>query len=172
MESRSERVSLFALLCAVVVWLGGTNVRSAVGFNLLIPWTLEFKPYLHPYVERKVYELVALSSAIVDIAYIIVWIAGIMFLRATSLKLKEHGWLMMSAILFYLFTPVEIYTMILDARIWLLDHIGSNDLVEYRILFMHRLGALAGVPLIALLCYYTVLWLVIFKPMRLHTQRQ
>ncbi len=172
MESRRAKISLFILFLSAIVWLGGTNIRSAVGFNLLIPGTLEFKPYLHPYVERKVYELVALSSIIVDIAYVIVWISGIAFLRATSLKLKENGWLMMSTILFFLFTPVEIYTMVLDARIWLLDHIGSNDLVEYRILFMHRLGALAGVPLIALLCYYTVLWLIIFKPMRLRSPQE
>jgi hypothetical protein len=68
--------------------------------------------------------------------------------------------------LFYLFTPVEIYTMVLDMRFWYFDFIGSNDLVEFRKLFIHRLAALSGVPMIAILCYYTAIVLAVFKPLR------
>jgi hypothetical protein len=164
MESRAGKTSLFVLLCAGVVWLGGINIRAMIGFDLLTTGTIDFKPNIHPYVERTVYGLIAQGSLIVDIAYIVFWVSGVVFLRSTILKLKEHGWLMMSAILFYLFTPVEIYTMVLDGKIWYLDHIGSFDLVEFRTLFIHRLAALSGVPLIALLCYYTIPWLVVFRP--------
>ena len=41
---------------------------------------------------------------------------------------------------------------------------GANAPVEFRQLFIHRLGALAGVPIIALMCYYTIVVLVIFRP--------
>lgn len=76
---------------------------------------------------------------------------------------------MMGAILFYLFTPVEIYTMILDAQMWYLDHIGSNDLVEFRKLFIHRLAALAGVPMIALMSYFTAIGFAVFRPFQRST---
>ena len=72
---------------------------------------------------------------------------------------------MMSALLFCLFTPVEVYTLILDLKMWYLDFHGSNDLVEFRKLFVHRLAALAGVPIIALLCYYTIIVLSVVRPM-------
>ncbi len=166
MSQRTSHVLLLIISIAAITWLGGINIRAMIGFDLLETGTIDFKPNIHPYVERAVYALVAQSSIIVDVAYIVVWIAGIVWLRATHLKLRQEGWLMMSALLFYLFTPVEIYTMVLDVRMWILDHLGSNDLVEFRKLFIHRLGALAGVPLIALLCYYTIIPLVIFKPMR------
>ncbi len=149
----------------IVCWLGGINVRAIIGFNLLQTGTLDFKPNIHPYVERTVFGLIAQSSLVVMYAYIAVWIAGIVFLRTSSFRLREHGWLMMSAILFYMFTPVEVYTMILDFQMWLLDSRGSNDLVEFRKLFIHRLAALAGVPMIALLSYYTIFLLAIFRPM-------
>ena len=165
-ESRTAKASALCLLLAGIVWLGGINIRAMVAFDLLIPGTIDFKANIHPYVERAVYELIAQASLIVDIAYIVVWISGIVFLRSTVMRLREHGWLMMSAILFYVFTPVEIYTMVLDAKIWYLDHIGSFDLVEFRTLFIHRLAALAGAPMIALLCYYTVVVLAVFRPMR------
>jgi hypothetical protein len=167
METRTAKISFLFLSIAAICWLGGLNVRALVGFDLLQVGTLDFKPNIHPYVERAVFSLIAQSSIVVTYAYAIVWISGIIFLRTTSLRLKEHGWLMMSAILFYLFTPVEVYTMVLDIKMWYLDYLGSNDLVEFRKLFIHRLGALAGVPMIALLSYYTIIVLAIFRPMRL-----
>ena len=137
-----------------------------MGFDLLQMGTLDFKPNVHPYVERTVFSLIAQSSVVVNVAYAIVWIFGILFLKTTVFRFREHGWLMMCAILFYLFTPVEIYTMVLDFKMWYLDFIGSNDLVEFRKLFIHRLAALAGLPMIALLSYYTTIGLVVFRPLR------
>ena len=154
------------IVIAAVCWLGGVNVRALVGFNLLQMGTLDFKPNIHPYVERAIFGLIAQASMVVNVAYIIVWFAGLVYLRMTKLTLRQNGWLMMSAILFYLFTPVEVYTGILDMRMWYLDFIGSNDLVEFRKLFIHRLAALAGVPMIALLSYYTIIALAVVRPMR------
>ncbi|MBI1806919.1 MAG: hypothetical protein HYR76_07705 [Ignavibacteria bacterium] len=166
MESRTAKIALIVLLISSVCWLGGINIRAMIGFDLLQPGTLDFKPNIHPFVERAVFALIAQSSVIVNLAYVIAWCAGILYLRTAELKLKQHGWLLMCAILFYLFTPVEIYTMVLDVRIWYLDYIGSNDLVEFRKLFIHRLAALSGVPMIALLCYYTILVLTIVRPLQ------
>jgi hypothetical protein len=169
MNRRAERISLFVLLVAATVWLGGINVRAIIGANLLEMGTLDFKPNIHPYVERVVFSLVAQGSLLVNTAYIITWIAGLIYLRTTGLRFRENGWLVMSAIFFYMFTPVEIYTMVLDLKMWLLDHAGSNDLVEFRKLFIHRLAALSGVPFIALLCYYTGILVIVFQPLRRRT---
>jgi hypothetical protein len=113
-----------------------------------------------------VFGLIVQTSFVVDIAYAIAWFSGIIFLSTSPFKLREHGWLMMSAILFYIFTPVEVYAMVLDAKMMYLDYLGSNDLVEFRKLFIHRLAALSGVPMIALLCYYTMLAVLIFQPLK------
>jgi hypothetical protein len=166
MTKRANDTLFLILLLAAITWLGGITIRAMIGFDLLETGTIDFKPNIHPYVERAVYAVIAQASAVIDIAYAVLWITGILWLRSTPLVLRRNGWLMMSAILFYLFTPVEIYVIVLDFRIWLLDHLGSNDLVEFRKLFIHRLGALAGVPMIALLCYYTIIPLAVFKPMR------
>lgn len=171
MESRTSKISLCILCIGAICWLGGINIRALIGFNLLQTGTLDFKPNIHPYVERIVFGLIAQSSIVVIYAYAAVWISGLVFLKTTSLRLKENGWLMMSAILFYLFTPVEIYTIVLDIKMWLLDYAGSNDLVEFRKLFIHRLAALAGVPMIALLSYYTVIVLIVVQPFRKHRQQ-
>lgn len=166
MGMRAEKISLLVLCLSAGFWLGGLNVRAAIGFDLLQMGTLEFKPNIHPYVERAVFSLIAQSSLIVGAAYIACWVSAVAYLVSCRMTFRENGWLLMSAILFFLFTPVEIYTMVLDARMWLLDHQGSNDLVEFRKLFIHRLAALSGVPMIALLCYYTSVAFAVFRPMR------
>jgi hypothetical protein len=166
METKISKISSVILITAAIVWLGGLNIRAMVGFDMLQMGTLDFKPNIHPYVERTVFSLVAQSSIVIDIAYGIVWLVGILWLKTTKLSVRKNGWLMMSAILFYMFTPVEIYTIILDLKMWYLDFLGSNDLVEFRKLFIHRLGALSGVPMIAILSYYTIIVLAIFRPLQ------
>jgi hypothetical protein len=166
MKSRIENITLLVLLLSGAFWLGGLNVRAAVGFDLLQMGTLEFKPNIHPYVERAVFSLIAQSSLLVGISYVVCWISAAVYLATCRMTMRENGWLMICAILFFLFTPVEIYTMVLDGRMWILDHQGSNDLVEFRKLFIHRLAALSGVPMIALLCYYTAVAFAVFRPMR------
>ena len=166
METKISKISSVILIIAAIVWLGGLNIRAMVGFDMLQMGTLDFKPNIHPYVERTVFSLIALSSIVIDIAYSIVWLAGILWLKTTKLSMRKNGWLMMSAILFYMFTPVEVYTIILDLKMWYLDFLGSNDLVEFRKLFIHRLGALSGVPMIAILSYYTIIVLAIFRPLQ------
>lgn len=170
MEGRTTRLALFVFVLASLCWLGGINIRALVGFDLLRIGTLDFKPNIHPFVERTIFSLLAQSSLVVNGAYIVAWLAGIVYLATTRFQCKKEGWLLMSAILFYLFTPVEVYTMVLDFQMWRLDMLGSNDLVEFRKLFIHRLGALSGLPLIALLCYYTIIGLVVFRPLRRKTE--
>jgi hypothetical protein len=59
-----------------------------------------------------------------------------------------------------------VYAFILDVKMMVLNFYGSNDLVEYRKLLIHRLAALSGVPFIAILCYLTMLGCIIFQPLR------
>ena len=160
------RCALVVMVLGAVTWLGGINVRASVGFSLLQFGTLEFKPNIDPGIERAVFSLVAQSSMILNSAYALLLVATIVWMRAARPDFRAEGWLMIASILFFAFVPVEIYTMVLDVRIWMLDAAGSNDLVEFRKLFIHRLAALSGVPMIALLSYYTGIALVVFRPLR------
>jgi hypothetical protein len=94
-----------------------------------------------------------------------VLISAVWFLRTTNLKFKQNGWLIMSAVLFFLFVPAEIYTYYIDIKFMLLYFSYPPDHDELLRLFGMRLGALSGVPVIALLCYYTIIPLAIFRPL-------
>jgi hypothetical protein len=163
-STRVSHAALFLLLVGGVIWLGAVNIRALISNDMLKTGTLEFEEYLAPEAEREIFRLISFTSVVIMISYTIVLVSGAVFLATSPLRLKEHGWLMMSAILFSLFVPVELYTMYLDARMVYMEFFTTAGNDVFRQLFHARLGALAGAPLVALLCYYTIIALAVFRP--------
>lgn len=158
------RAALFMLIVASVFWLGAVNIRAIIGNDMLKPGTLEFEEYLDPEAEREIFRLISFASVLIMISYAAVAVSGTVFLVTSPYRLREHGWLMMSAILFYVFAPVEIFTMVLDGRMAYMEFFTTAGNDVFRELFRARVSALAGVPLIALLSYYTIIGLAVFRP--------
>jgi hypothetical protein len=158
------RVALFVMIIAGILWLGAVNMRAIIGNDMLRTGTMEFDELLPPDAEREIFRLLSIVSIAVILGYAITLVSSIVFLSSSPYRLKEHGWLMMSAILFYCFVPVELYTLVLDARMVYSEFFTVTDNAYFRELFLARVGALAGAPLVALLCYYATIALAIFRP--------
>ena len=163
-SSRVSHAALFLLIVGAIIWLGAVNIRALISNDMLQPGTLEFEEYLAPEAEREIFRLISFTSVVIMISYTIVLVSGAVFLATSPLRLKEHGWLMMSAILFSLFVPVELFTMYLDARMVYMEFFTTAGNDVFRELFHARLGVLAGAPLVALPCYYTIIALAVFRP--------
>ena len=160
------KVSLFVLVLSSIFWLGGINARAMIGNDMLKPGTLEFEEYLSPEAEREVFRLISVCSVVIILAYAATVASSIVFFATSPLKFKENGWLMMSAILFLMFFPVEIYTMIIDTRMIYKEFFTTAENAVFRELFIARVKALSGVPVIGMLCYYTAIALAVFQPMK------
>ena len=166
------RVALFLMILAGILWLGAVNMRAIIGNDMLRTGSLEFDELLPPDAEREIFRLLSIASIVVILAYAATLVSSIIFLAASPYRLKEHGWLMMSAILFYLFVPIECFTMYLEGKMIYLEFFTTAENEVFRELLVARIGALAGAPFIAQLCYYTILALAIFQPFkkpRIHT---
>lgn len=165
-QSKSNKIALTLLIIAAIFWLGAINVRALIQNELLNFDQFNFRTNIPPDRENTLFQLIANSSIFIIICYIMVLISAVWFLISTNLKFKENGWLIMSTILFFLFVPVEIYTYYIDIRFILLYYSHPPNHDELLRLFGMRLGALSGVPVIALLCYYTIIPIAIFKPLK------
>jgi hypothetical protein len=165
------RVSLCVLLLGALTWFGTFITHIVLANELLEPGTVTVNPALSPDVEIHLYRTLGASAIPMVISYIVVFISGLIFLRTSPFRLRENGWLLMGALLFYLFVPVELFVMSLDIRMALLRFSTGVDVSTMRELFLARLGALAGTPFIAVLCYLTIIPLAIFQPFR-RTARQ
>jgi hypothetical protein len=160
------RIALLVVILGTVVWIGAIHARAFIGNELLDAGTLTVNTTLPPAEERMLYRLFAGTGMMMITGYVAVLIAGAVFLARSPYTLRQHGWLMMSAILLYLFVPVEVYAMILDVRMILAEFSTGADPLILRELFQARVGALAGAPFVALLCYYTIVVLAVFQPLR------
>jgi len=160
------RIALFIFVLSSTLWLGGAHVRVVIGNDLLKFGTLEFEEYIVPDAEREIYRLMCFTSLVVISSYLVALVSSAVFLVTSPFKLKEHGWLLMSAILFYLFVPVEVFTMIIDGRMIYSEFFTTADNGVFRELFLARIGALAGAPILAMLCYYTIIALAVFQPLK------
>lgn len=163
--SRSNKLALTLLIISAVFWLGGINVRTLIGNELLDYDQFDFRTSIPPDRENTLFQMLTNASLVVVISYVIVLISAVWFIVSTKLKMRENGWLLMSAILFFMFVPVEIYTNYLDVRFMILFQQGPPNHDELLKLFGERIGAFRGVPVIAVLCYYTIIPIAVFRPL-------
>lgn len=166
MEKPAAKIFLIIFILSASVWLYASSMKHYETGSLLKFGTVEFRESLDPDVERSAYDIIAKHSIIVFITYPVVLLCGFGYVTTTRRTFKEEGWLMMSAILLFLFIPVELYCFWLDWKIVGLNYWGNWELEEFRKSFLNRTAALAGLPLIAQLCYYTIPIFVIFKPFK------
>lgn len=177
-RSLPYRIGMTVFTVAGVLWLGGIVYRALIANELFIPGTLDFDPAILPAQESMLYQLIAASSLVVIIAYGVAIISAIVVFRSIPLRSKDHGWLLMAAILIFMFVPVELFTAYLDVRFILLweatrDQIVQHGLeafldvrAELQATVSHRIGALSGLPVMAVFCYLTALIVMIWQPMR------
>jgi hypothetical protein len=165
------RCALSVMLVGSVFWLGGFVIRATIADDLLIPGTMQFDNAIPPAVERHLYRVLAGTAIPMVGGYLVVLISSVIFLRTSPLRIREHGWLMMSALLLYMFIPVEVFAMRYDVRMIIMEFFSGGDLETLREIFLARVGALAGTPFIAMLCYFTIFVLAVFQPFRRTTQQ-
>jgi hypothetical protein len=165
-QTKSNKIALMLLIFGAIFWLGAINVRALIGNELLNYDQFDFRTSIPPDRENTLFQLLANSSVVIISAYAVVLISAVWFLKTTHLKIKQNGWLLMSAILFFIFVPAEAYTYYLDIKFAILYHSNPPNHDELLRIFGKRLGALSGIPVIALFCYYTIIGLAIFKPLK------
>ena len=149
--NKTAKISLFLLIVASVFWLGGINVRFFIGNQLLNYDEFNFRTSIPPDEENQIFKMISDSSLLIMIAYAVVLTCAIIFMKNCKINLRENPWLLMSALLFFAFVPVEIYTSYIDIKFMLLfDKRPANHdrLLE---LFGERIGFLRGVPWIAVM---------------------
>jgi len=164
-QSKSNKIALMLLIFGAIFWLGAINIRALIGNELLNYDQFNFRTSIPPERENTLFQLISNSSIVIISACFVVLGSAIWFLKTTNLKFKENGWLIMSSILFFGFVPVEAYTYYLDIKFAVLFHANPPNHDELLRIFGKRLGALSGIPVIALFCYYTIIGLAIFKPL-------
>jgi hypothetical protein len=164
--NKTAKLSLTLLIISAAVWLGAINVRFLIGNQLLNFDEFNFRTSIPPDEENLIFKMISDSSILIMAAYVFVFFSASVFLRSCRINFKENPWLLMCAVLFFMFSPVEIFTYYLDIKFILLFFSNPPDHDELLEIFGERIGFLRGVPWIAVMSYYTIIAIAVFQPLR------
>lgn len=164
--NKKASISLFILIVSAIFWLGAINVRFFIGNQLLNYDEFNFRTSIPPDEENQIFKMISDASILIMIFYPIVLISSILFLKNCRINLRENPWLLMCAILFFTFAPVELYTSYIDLKFILLFNQRPANHDQLLKFFGERIGFLRGVPWIGVMGYYTIIWIAVFKPLK------
>jgi hypothetical protein len=166
MKKHFIKIFLFLVIVGSIFWLGGFNIRAIIGNELFDRGTLNLKVGMSPEFDRALLTILAYSAIVTIIAYLIVFISSISYLLLTKPNLRQNGWLMAGIILFFIFSPVEFYVGYFDFKFVFNFLFGTYSPESLKDLLLKRVSDLSGLPAIAMFCYYTIIALLIWQPLK------
>lgn len=153
---KSAKTSLYFLVLGAFLLLGGIAFQMLIGISTMMT--------TDKLMEQFGFILMSRGSIMLIIAYSMVFVSGIVFWLTGPYKLNKDRWFLFSFLLFYMWLPVDIYTIVLDIKFACLFNPDVPITNELKDLFMKRQTTLGPIPLIMLLGYLTSIGFAVFKP--------
>ena len=168
--STFQRFALFLVAIAGIIWLGGTILRAAIGFDLFIPGTLTFKPDMPPDAQAQTLRLFARTSFYTLVSYGVLLLVGLFLWLSHKDLWRERGGLFIGGMLVLLYVPIELWQGYYDILlVQATQYAGYTDfpLDTAKQLLTKRITIFGGAgPLLSMLGYLSAVFFLIVQPMR------
>ena len=170
--------SLFAsFLFFAALWFGGNLIRTAIGFDVFIPGTLDIKPFLSQEQINYSLRLMGITAYYSIAGYVLSFLCALILLFTMKGNIKHRGWLFMGSLLFFAFAPYEFYLAWLDLQ--LIFRVNAIDFVNLLkddgllILFKQRFHPwMTAISFLSLLSYITALLFLAWQPLNVHEKAE
>lgn len=171
--NNTERAFIALFVLGFVIWFGGNFVRMAISYDLFETGTIIIRSDLrddHGTVGYNIY-LSTLTSLYTNIAYAVSFLTAFILSFRFSKYMKDKGWLLMIAILYFINVPIEAYYIYLDIQlsfaIFFDNQVISAKSALFQELFMLRFenNIIAGLKVISFLSAFTIIILAIWRPL-------
>lgn len=164
----TQKLLLSVLAFGLVVYIGGTIVRTAVAFEIYVPGTeMTLKTEYSDALRLHTVKLFATGALYTDIGFIAALIASIGICIVFNKQVKQKGWLFIALMLIFIATPIELYLTYLDFKlnsvIW--DAVGSFNDVAIKEFFARRFTKLTIPSALAFLAISTSILLAVWRPL-------
>jgi len=174
--SKKDKTILTIFTLAFIIWLGGAILRTAIGFTIFEPSATEtlIRKASNDILMQTVYIFVS-TSIYTSIAYVIAFALSFFLLAKFKKIWKQQGWILMCFVLFYLFSPVELFTIYQDIKLSIA--VFQQNVWEFysqpiQKFFMKRVNNVVYNSLngLTLLSYLTIVIYVIWQPLKKTTE--
>lgn len=163
-DSKLALIFSYLALTSGCIWFGAYFARLMTTYQMFEAVDLSLKSYISgnslPAILQTTYPLVTLTFT----TYLILIITFTIFLLISKRKLKENGWLLITALIIYLTLPLESMLMWIDYKLlnlFLIEQFASSSIIE---LIRDRITLLNSFPIILLLSYLSIPYFLVFKP--------
>ena len=149
------------------IWFGAYIARLLIAYKMFQETEPTLKSFLNSTNLSAVFEVISPIVILTSITYLILIVSFTTFLFTSSFKLKENGWLFIIAAIIYITLPFEAILLISDYKLILLflnEQFGSAKVIELINYSQYNLGSF---PIIQILSYLSIPYLLIFKPFTL-----
>jgi len=169
MKKNNILSSLFGYLAFASgsIWFGAYLARLLATYKMFEETEPILKNFLNSTNLSAVVEVMSPLIILTSIAYLIMIISFTVFLFTSDFKLKQNGWLFIIAAIIYITLPFEAILLMNDYKLIILfinEQFGSEKVIE---LITDRQYRLSSFPIIQILSYLSVPYLLIFKPFTL-----
>jgi hypothetical protein len=165
----AQRIVAFLAAITGIIWLGGSIVRAAIGFDMFVAGTLTFKAEMPPDAMLQSVRLFAVTAFYTMLAYGVFLLTGLYVWLVLKPYWKQRGGLFIAGLLVLLYVPVEVVQMYYDIQIVQMVQFGQLTLATLesaKILVVKRITVLSGAPLLAMLGYISAVWFLVYSPLR------
>jgi hypothetical protein len=165
MKNLNKFAKIFMYLACLSgsLWVGSYLTRLFVSYQLFQEQDFLLKEYYNEQNIGAVLKTLLPAVSTTFILYLIFIVTFVVFLISSKLSLKNNGWLFIITALVFITFPFEVYLMTIDYKIILIlnsDFFAANDALG---LIISRFKLLGSFPIIHILCYFAIVFLVIFQ---------
>ena len=162
-------ITIFAI--GGVIWLGAGIARTVIGFDAFIPGTAEIKIAQSEAMRLHTIWLYTMLGAWTGFSFAISAVGGVGAVVAMRARVRNNGWIMMSALLFCLLIPGQVWLTIQDIDLWsLFDSATGIPLASYEEIldvFLRRTTEITSsvVTGLSFLVAVTILLILVWRPL-------
>ena len=174
MKKNNPLSAVFSYIALVSgsIWFGAYVARLLITYKMFEETEPILKSFLNSTNLSAVVEVISPIVILTSITYLIMIVSFSVFLFTSNFKLKENGWLFIIAAIIYITLPFEVILLINDYKLIILffnTQFVSEKIIE---LITNSQYSLGSFPIIQILSYLSVPYLLIFKPFTLKIKNE
>ncbi len=160
-----SKIFLYFATVSGIVWFGSYITKLALSYQLFQGHEFALNYYLNSQNLTAVFLTLNANMILTAISYIVFIVSFIIFLTSSRLSLKVNGWLLIVSLIIIITLPFEIYLMTIDYKVYQMLQSGFNSM-DILNLYIKRFKVLGSFPIIEVLSYFAVIFLIIFRPLQ------
>lgn len=164
-ENIITKIFAFIALSSGSIWFGAYISRLLTTYQMFEATELTLKNYISDNNISSIFQTTYPLVNLTIFSYLIMIVSFTIFIVLAKTKLKENGWLFIVTMIIYVTLPFEIILLLTDYKLFVLfmNEQFTSELILP--LVIERITKLSSFPIILSLCYLSIPYFLIFKPL-------